>query len=487
MSTRLKGFHSHGIREPLTNRIAGILDEYPDGTQIARELLQNSDDARSKVQWYLLDHHDRRSHTLAAGDRLQLFHKDLDEYMGPALLAGSDSLFEEKDFKSMKNLAASEKKNDETKIGQMGIGFNSIYHMTDCPSFISGDQFMVVEPHERIFNGENSEYSEGAVRGNFAEEHLGLDMFPDQLKAFAVLEDIDFSKAYPGTIFRFPLRTKEQAKISKLSKNSYPAEQVLKMLLKLKDEALKGILFLKHIERIVIYERHQNEQLPKKLFEIEIVNGDEVSEQRQGLLAHLKNHVYPEPTASRDAILEYSVRPIFRLTETDGSFAEQTWHITTMVGNVLRAHQYMHEVTDGEGDLDNHKLIPWVGIAAPADLDVTIDSSRLFCFLPIGIQLPFPVHINGHFAVKQSRREIWTNQDNDFAKHASAYIKSAWNVHLFHSHIPVVYAKFLETLGLARGPNYDLWPVSCGEGLGLDAIWKDLLVQLVTVACRDSL
>ncbi|KAI7827401.1 hypothetical protein BC939DRAFT_381456, partial [Gamsiella multidivaricata] len=127
--------------------IKGILDEYPDGTQIARELLQNSDDARSKVQWYLLDHHDRRPES--AG--LRLYHQALAEYTGPALLAGNDSLFEEKDFTSMQNLAASEKKTDETKIGQMGIGFNSIYHMTDCPSFISGDQLVVIEPHERIF------------------------------------------------------------------------------------------------------------------------------------------------------------------------------------------------------------------------------------------------------------------------------------------------------------------------------------------------
>lgn len=146
MSFELVGFKSHGIREPLTNRIAGILDEYPDGTQIARELLQNSDDARSTVQWYLLDHHnyitsnskqESSATVLPFGEKqpislstetesskLQLFHSDLEEYMGPALLAGSDSVFEEKDFVSLKNLAASEKRTDESKIGQMGIGFN---------------------------------------------------------------------------------------------------------------------------------------------------------------------------------------------------------------------------------------------------------------------------------------------------------------------------------------------------------------------------
>ncbi|OAQ22609.1 hypothetical protein K457DRAFT_60283, partial [Linnemannia elongata AG-77] len=127
--------------------IAGILRAYPDSTQIARELLQNSDDAQSTVQWYLLDH---RHHAKCANSnddsKLQLFHEDFKEYMGPALLAGNDSVFEEKDFLSLKNLASSEKKGDETKIGQMGIGFNSIYHLTDCPSFISGDQLMMIEP-----------------------------------------------------------------------------------------------------------------------------------------------------------------------------------------------------------------------------------------------------------------------------------------------------------------------------------------------------
>jgi len=123
-------FKNKGVREPLTNRIAGILDEYPDGTQIARELLQNSDDAKSKLQWYLLDHrhhirHIRQHQTDSDQvEDLKIFHPALAEYMGPALLAGNDSMFEQKDFKSMKNLAASEKKTDETKIGQMGIGFN---------------------------------------------------------------------------------------------------------------------------------------------------------------------------------------------------------------------------------------------------------------------------------------------------------------------------------------------------------------------------
>ncbi|KAG0310151.1 hypothetical protein BG000_007164, partial [Podila horticola] len=132
----------------------------------------------------------------------------MQEYQGPALLAGNDSLFEQGDFKSLRNLAASGKKDDERKIGQMGIGFNSVYHMTDTPSFISGDKMVILEPHMRIFNG--LPYR-GGVQGSFTDKGQGMRIFPGQLEVFAAKDEIDFAKPYDGTIFRFPLRTEAQA------------------------------------------------------------------------------------------------------------------------------------------------------------------------------------------------------------------------------------------------------------------------------------
>ena len=35
----------------------------------------------------------------------------------------------------------------------MGVGFNSIYHITDSPSFITGDKYVILDPHEWYFNG----------------------------------------------------------------------------------------------------------------------------------------------------------------------------------------------------------------------------------------------------------------------------------------------------------------------------------------------
>jgi len=46
---------------------------------------------------------------------------------------------------------------------------------------------------------------------------------------------------------------------------------------------------------------------------------------------------------------------------------------------------------------------------------------------------------------------------------------------------------FLATLGLARGESYDLWPLSSIRKVGLDFIWKDLLLNTVRVVCKNDL
>ncbi|KAG0339354.1 hypothetical protein BG004_006859 [Podila humilis] len=464
----MDNFDSFEVIEPLTRRVAGILQDYPDGTQIARELLQNSEDACSTVQWFLLDH---RQHSIAAPERL--FNPDMKQYQGPALLAGNDSLFEQGDFKSLRNLAASGKKDDERKIGQMGIGFNSVYHMTDTPSFISGDKMVILEPHMRIFNGLPFR---GGVQGSFTEN--GLEKFPGQLELFAAKDDIDFSRPYNGTIFRFPLRTEEQATISELSTAPYPAEKVREMLEGLQHEAIKCLLFLKYIERLVIYERQDSDVAARKLFEVEIVNASEVRAERQAFMARLKDHVYATDDSDRSATLEYSTRPVFKVTNEDGSTSQEKWAVVSFIDNVPEARRIMKD--EFKVDISNQRLIPWVGLAAPVDdPNVTLGTSNLFCFLPLGIQTPHPVHINGHFAVKQSRREIWTNYTDDISTQSAAGIKSCWNEFLFQRILPKAYARLLDSVGVEHGANYDLWPRSSEVSYGMVSLCKELLTNCV--------
>ncbi|CAG8600545.1 2770_t:CDS:2, partial [Scutellospora calospora] len=138
--------------EPYTHRLNRILDEYPDGSQILREILQNSDDSKSRSQTFILDHNTYPTNSLIE-PKYDKSNLKLDRFQGPALLSKNDAAFEDRDFESLLRLANSEKRDQFDKIGAMGVGFNSIYHITDSPSFLTGDQYVILDPHEWYFDG----------------------------------------------------------------------------------------------------------------------------------------------------------------------------------------------------------------------------------------------------------------------------------------------------------------------------------------------
>jgi hypothetical protein len=117
-----KGFKP---KEPYTNRLRKILDEYPDGSQVLREILQNSDDSKSTEQIFILDHNTYPSNSLLEPeeDSYERTNLKLDRYQGPALLAKNNTIFEERDFESLLKLADSEKQDQFDKIGGKKIFF----------------------------------------------------------------------------------------------------------------------------------------------------------------------------------------------------------------------------------------------------------------------------------------------------------------------------------------------------------------------------
>jgi hypothetical protein len=91
-------------KEPYTHRIRKILEEYPDGSQVLREILQNSDDAKSTEQVFILDRNTYASNNLFEPDLDNYQRTDLklnDRYQGPALLARNNTIFEDRDFQSL--------------------------------------------------------------------------------------------------------------------------------------------------------------------------------------------------------------------------------------------------------------------------------------------------------------------------------------------------------------------------------------------------
>jgi len=112
-------------RVDTASSIKSILDCYPLGNGLLRELLQNSDDAgatsqvrfpsichsllitnRNSTKTFILD-------TRQYGD-VMLLDPTLKETQGPSLLAVNDSIFNESDWKALQTIHGSNKTSDET-------------------------------------------------------------------------------------------------------------------------------------------------------------------------------------------------------------------------------------------------------------------------------------------------------------------------------------------------------------------------------------
>jgi|GEM_PF-1210808 len=95
------------IKINLRNVIRGYMAGYAGGAAVARELVQNADDARGK--WINFDFQPGR------------------------LVVSNGSKFSESDFNAICEIAAGSKRDKQTMVGTWGTGFLSVYQLTDHP------------------------------------------------------------------------------------------------------------------------------------------------------------------------------------------------------------------------------------------------------------------------------------------------------------------------------------------------------------------
>lgn len=192
------------ILPPLISQLRKILDQYPDDTQILKELIQNAEDAGANVIKFLYD-----KHTFGIESK-QLHTPGLSRFQGPALYAFNNGLFDEEDWKGLRMLSESVKQNDPFKVGYFGMGFKSVFHLTDLPSVLSGDKLGMIDPHQRFFPASSHGW-------NIAKHPELLKTMRHQLDPYLGLFDCDESTFtngyYKGTMFRFPLRSTDRKSV----------------------------------------------------------------------------------------------------------------------------------------------------------------------------------------------------------------------------------------------------------------------------------
>ena len=133
-----------GQKEELIDRIKDILQRYSKNICIFKELIQNADDARATEIKFILDTRNLKQE--------KTFGISFNDLQGPALCCWNNAIFEKQDLKGITSLGRGSKADEIQKCGRFGVGFNSVYHLTDAPQFISDfNEYCIFDPLCQFF------------------------------------------------------------------------------------------------------------------------------------------------------------------------------------------------------------------------------------------------------------------------------------------------------------------------------------------------
>lgn len=481
-----------GQKVDLTASIRNILRNYPEGTAVLKELVQNADDAGASTVVFYLDHRTHSSSKLA--------DQALASFQGPSLLVYNNAIFTAEDFQSIQRIGDSLKKSSEdsrAKIGRFGIGFNAVYHWTDLPSFVSSNYLVMLDPQARFLPNVNP--SNPGKMVDFVGNPTIVSQFPDQFKPYEI-EGLKWGKTFNGTLFRLPLRTADQAKTSLLSKRALSLKEAADLLEALKLEASAMLLFLKSVTKIEIRELRDTPAgvaagAGTLLFSCQATNSSPellrkrclVSDKPQLALA-ASNVDFAMPA---DYTLTIECTAGASLPSSPSSPAPSTAAAPT----VYTEHWEVCNQLGGRGanQIASHpdnallRLIPWAGVAACVrvlNADGTVhadpreqersaspsagtgDASHVmaardglaYCFLPLPVRTGLPVMVNGFFELSSNRRDVW-QAGADMT--GDGRTRALWNIALMKELIAPSYARLLVRLRDALGYSAQyqrLWP-----------------------------
>ena len=232
-----------GQKEKLTTRLRGILREYSHTPDVLKELLQNADDAGASEIHVV---YDPRKHKGAkiVGKEWKPMHRS------PAICVYNDKPFTDEDIEGIQNVGVGGKISDATTIGRFGIGFNAVYHLTDCPTFLTQKttKLCVFDPHV-IYVPRSTANAPGKLY-TVNKDHDYRQTCPDMIEGYLdEYEDFDLEK---GTMFRFPLR--QDGLKSEISEVFYTNDDALCILQEFEDISKEALLFLNSVQKISISE-----------------------------------------------------------------------------------------------------------------------------------------------------------------------------------------------------------------------------------------
>ena len=470
---------SFGQGEPLTNTLRRMLEDYTDGLAIPKELVQNADDAGATEVRFM---YDERTN----GDaRKYLFDKGMQECQGPALWCYSDSVFTDEDLDNIIQLGGAAKQMDATKIGRFGLGFNVVYNLTDVPSFVTGNVIVFFDPHTTHLGHSIHNKSKPGIKIDLRRNKTLLRKLSHQFQPYRGVFGCDMDAAsetsWPGTLFRFPLRTKLQAQRSEISGLHYDKAHVSQLLTLLADNAQSLLLFTQNVKKVSLW------HLSPDTAPEDAVNIFSVSVETVATIPSMYPHddVMPQKTDFLKAVVHH----MHQLNENAVTEAPQS-------STIVKVESYLDDSTTilqtrpnvlikywlcclcmAEGralelaqEMKTEGYVPAVAVAIrviPADsgyvpatpVDDDLGCGQVFASLPLPVRSGLPVHVNAMFAVHSNRRCLIEKSADDTGSKLHA-----WNDALLEDGVVMAYTHMLDDLltvvkpARQYVPFHHIWP-----------------------------
>ena len=488
-SVKLKlQYNLTGPHQSITGRIKEALESYDQDIDVFKEMIQNAEDAGASEIKFVIDWRSHPTEYLLTGE--------MEVWQGPALFVYNNAVFSDEDFKNICKIAGASKKIDPSKIGRFGVGFCSVYHITDVPSFISRNFYTVFDPN-LLYLQERVTFTNPGMQIDFKTSATeNLKEFKDQFTPFCGIFECDvFGKAkhFDGTLFRFPFRTQQAAEQSKISQEVFDSrERIDQLIKKFCNEATKMVMFLHKLKYISLHELKEQDNMkcllqvykeqmkPEvnvssliqefKVYKKQIKPDDNVS----SLVQDFKNEFQTDLASNTCTLSSCQVR---EFTIKSSGKSEDRWMVISCLG-------------DGESlkiacsSEEEKGLCPLGEIAVKLDLvslSPCVSSSSLFCFMPVPIKSKFNFLINGYFDISSDRRSMKKDEHGNLTK---------WNSALIQDTIGKCFLQMLLHLDLSKAMKtdtnkcleayYSIWPHKVNkEGSDYNQIMYDSVKKLL--------
>ena len=470
------GYDVEGPHQSTVNAIKRNLDMYKEGLDIFKELIQNADDAGATEVKFLIDWRDNSS------SANNLMNEGMEMCHGPALWAYNNATFSDKDVKNICSIAAASKKDQLDKIGRFGLGFTSVYHITDVPSLVSGPFVLIFDPRTNHLGNRINPGRPGVKLDLRKESHQGtLRSYPNQFQPFHGIFNCDLSQSSKGfdkTLFRLPLRTtKEALDMSEdyLSKAVYNSqEEMSKMVIALKESAPSLLLFTQNVTNVSIQTLSNDCNSPsncKTLLEISVEtvktlprcidSQDNKIAQRQILKAtqaQMNQNSLPVP----ETTTVVKVTSSFITTKKTGKKVQKEQNHLFVVSSCMETGRALQMAKSAEGQKAG--VLPCGGVAVQLGsgkegrVPIAFDSDQTlggaFSYLPLDVYTGLPFHVNGNFLLQPNRRHLWSKSSSASKVKQGGEFETRWNVCFMEDVICKALLNLLEDLQSLQMEDY---------------------------------